>query len=203
MKIICIGRNYSAHAVELNNEIPKEPILFLKPDTSIVQKKQAFYIPEFSKEIHHEIELVVRIDKVGKNIEPQFAHKYYSQITVGIDFTARDLQQALKSEGLPWEKAKGFDGSAVVGEFIDKKQFKDLQDLNFSLKINNEIVQSGDTSQMIFAIDELISNVSKYFTLKVGDLIYTGTPKGVGPIKAGDVLEGFLENESLFKLDIR
>ncbi len=202
MKIICVGRNYVEHAKELNNEVPLEPVLFLKPDTALIQKDKIFYIPDFSTQIHHEVELVVRIEKVGKNIAPKFAHKYYSQIGLGVDFTARDLQQELKEKGLPWEKSKAFDGSAVLGSLIDKQHFKDVQNINFSLKKNNILVQEGNTSQMLFSIDQLISNISKYFTLKVGDLIYTGTPKGVNTVKAGDVLEGFIEGDKFFKIAI-
>lgn len=202
MKIICVGRNYVEHAKELNNEVPLEPVLFLKPDTALIQKDRNFYIPDFSTQIHHEVELVVRIEKVGKNIAPKFAHKYYSQIGLGVDFTARDLQQELKEKGLPWEKSKAFDDSAVLGSLIDKQHFKDVQNINFSLKKNNILVQEGNTSQMLFSIDQLISNISKYFTLKVGDLIYTGTPKGVNTVKAGDVLEGFIEGDKFFKIAI-
>ncbi|MAC95625.1 MAG: 2-hydroxyhepta-2,4-diene-1,7-dioate isomerase [Flavobacteriales bacterium] len=203
MKIICVGRNYAAHAAELKNEVPTEPVIFLKPDTALLPKRQPFFYPDFSKDIHFETEVVVRIDRLGKNIAPKFAHKYYSELSLGIDFTARDLQQKLKEKGLPWEKAKAFDGSAPTGQFIDKSTLPEVNQLNFELKINGESRQSGNTSQMLFPIDELISYVSKYFTLKIGDLIFTGTPQGVGPITIGDHLEAYLENEKVLDLKIR
>jgi len=203
MKIICIGRNYADHAKELNNEVPKSPVLFLKPETAILRKKQPFFIPDFTKDVHHEIEVVVKINKLGKHIEAKFAHKYYNEITVGIDFTARDLQSELKKAGLPWERAKGFDGSAMVGKFVEKNQFTDLQNLDFSLSINDKTVQAGNTKNMLFTIDQIIEEASKYFTLKIGDLIFTGTPAGVGPVVANDQLEGFLNSERLFKLNVK
>ena len=203
MKIICIGRNYADHAKELNNEVPKSPVLFLKPETAILRKKQPFFIPDFTSDVHHEIEVVVKINKLGKHIEAKFAHKYYNEITVGIDFTARDLQSELKKAGLPWERAKGFDGSAMVGKFVEKNQFKDLQNLDFSLRINDKTVQAGNTKNMLFTIDQIIEEASKYFTLKIGDLIFTGTPAGVGPVVANDQLEGFLNSERLFKLNVK
>lgn len=203
MKIICVGRNYAAHAAELKNDVPTEPVIFLKPDTALLPKRQPFFYPDFSKEIHFETEVVVRIDRLGKNIAPKFAHKYYSELSLGIDFTARDLQQKLKEKGLPWEKAKAFDGSAPTGQFIDKSTLPEVNRLNFELKINGESRQSGNTSQMLFSIDELISYVSKYFTLKIGDLIFTGTPQGVDPIAIGDHLEAYLENEKVLDLKIR
>lgn len=203
MKIICVGRNYAAHAAELKNEVPSEPVIFLKPDTALLPKRQPFFYPDFSKDIHFETEVVVRIDRLGKNIAPKFAHKYYSELSLGIDFTARDLQQKLKEKGLPWEKAKAFDGSAPTGKFIDKSTLPQVNQLNFELKVNGESRQSGNTSQMLFAIDELIAYVSQFFTLKIGDLIFTGTPQGVGPIAIGDHLEAYLENEKVLDLKIR
>ena len=203
MKIICIGRNYSAHAKELNNPVPKEPVVFLKPDTALSPKSMPFFYPSFSKDIHYEAELVVKIDRVGKNISQKFAHKYYSELSVGIDFTARDLQQECKEKGLPWERAKAFDGSAPVGRFIGKDKFQTLSDLNFSLKINGELKQQGNTGNMLFSIDAIIAYVSQFFTLKIGDLIFTGTPEGVGPIAINDSFEAFLEGEKVLDLKIK
>jgi len=203
MKIICIGRNYAAHAEELNNPVPKEPVIFLKPDTALLPKKMPFFYPSFSKEINFEVELVIKIDRVGKSIPEKFAHKYYSELTVGIDFTARDLQQNLKEKGLPWEKAKAFDGSAPVGKFISKDKFENLNDLSFSLNANGEQKQLGNTSNMLNGIDQIIAHISQYFTLKIGDLIFTGTPKGVGPIAIGDHFECFLEEEKVMDLKVR
>ena len=203
MKIICVGRNYSAHIEELENQQPKNPVLFIKPDTSILQKKQPFYLPHFSREIHHEVELMVKIDRIGKHIAPNFAPKYYSQIGLGIDFTARELQSELKSKGLPWEKAKAFDGSALVGEWFPKTDFLDLNALSFRLDKNGATVQRGNTAQMLWKIDELIAFCSQYFTLKIGDLIFTGTPAGVGPVTEGDHLVGYLENREAFSLKIK
>jgi len=203
MKIICIGRNYSEHAKELGNETPKEPVFFLKPDTAISPKGHPFFIPDFSNNVQHEVELVVRINRLGKHIEERFAHKYYKQIGLGIDFTARDIQQEVKEKGLPWEKAKGFDGSAVISrKYVDKKDLK-LDDLNFSLKKNETVVQSGNTQQMLFNIDQIISYISQFYTLKIGDLIFTGTPAGVGQVNQGDVLEGFIEEQKMFEIKIR
>src|SRR5258705_4999181 len=193
MKIICIGRNYTNHIEELKNEKPAEPVVFMKPDSAILLKQHPFVIPEFSEDVHHEIEIIVKINKVGKYIEPKFAHKYYDEISVGIDFTARDLQEKLKAKGLPWEKAKAFDGSAVIGDFLPKSQFVSLENITFELKNNDIAVQKGDSSLMLWKIDELISYVSQYFTLKIGDIIFTGTPAGVAAVKPDDVLEGFLE----------
>ncbi|KAF0237305.1 MAG: fumarylacetoacetate [Prolixibacteraceae bacterium] len=204
MKIICIGRNYVAHAHELNNEIPQEPVFFMKPDSSLLRNNDPFYIPEWSKEIHHEIELVIKINRIGKNIEKRFAHRYFDEIGLGIDFTARDIQNKLKEKGLPWEKAKAFDQSAVLGEvFIDKTAFPDQQNISFKLKINGNLVQDGNSKLMIFSFGDIISHVSKYVTLKIGDLIYTGTPAGVGPVKIGDHLEGFLEDKKLLDFMIK
>jgi 2-keto-4-pentenoate hydratase/2-oxohepta-3-ene-1,7-dioic acid hydratase in catechol pathway len=203
MKLICIGRNYAAHIVELANERPEEPVVFIKPDSAILPKEQDFYIPEFSNNIHYEVEVLVKIKKVGKHIDKKFAHKYYDEVGLGIDFTARDLQSKLKDKGLPWEKAKGFDGAAVVGNWIDKSNFKNIDDLNFSLFKNGEEVQKGNTSLMLWKIDELISYVSTFFTLKKGDIIFTGTPAGVGKIRANDYLSGSLEAQELFTVKIK
>lgn len=203
MKIICIGRNYANHIAELQNEKPTEPVVFLKPDSAILLKQHPFVIPEFSDDVHHEIEIIVKINKVGKYIEPKFAHKYYDEISVGIDFTARDLQGKLKAKGLPWEKAKAFDGSAVVSEFIPKSEFSSLNDINFELTNNGTVVQKGNTQFMLWKIDELISYASQYFTLKTGDILFTGTPEGVAKVNAGDVLEGFIEGKKMFRIQVK
>ncbi|OYU82058.1 MAG: 2-hydroxyhepta-2,4-diene-1,7-dioate isomerase [Flavobacterium sp. BFFFF1] len=203
MKLICIGRNYAKHIEELQNERPQEPVVFMKPDSAILLKQHPFVIPEFSEDIHHEIEILVRINKVGKYIEPKFAHKYYDEISVGIDFTARDLQQKLKDKGLPWEKAKAFDGSAVIGEFLPKTQFESTENLTFELTNNGKSVQKGNSSHMLWKIDELISYVSQFFTLKIGDVIFTGTPEGVAAVQPGDILEGFLEQHKLFRIQVK
>ncbi|WP_422107811.1 fumarylacetoacetate hydrolase family protein [Winogradskyella sp.] len=203
MKLICIGRNYTDHIKELENEKPTDPVVFLKPDTSILLKKMPFFIPDFSDDVHHEVELLVKIKKVGKYIDRKFAHKYYDEIGLGIDFTARDLQASLKAKGLPWEKAKAFDGAAVIGKWLPKSQFEDVNAINFSLKKNNEVVQSGNTELMLWKIDELIEYVSKYFTLKIGDIIFTGTPAGVGKVFANDELKGYIEDQELFSIKIK
>lgn len=203
MKIICIGRNYAEHAKEMNAPLPKEPVFFLKPDTSLLKDNQPFYYPDFSKEIHHEIELVLKVTKNGKNIAPEFAHKYYDEIGIGVDFTARDIQAACKEKGLPWEKAKAFDNAAPLGKFIDKTQFKDLNNIQFKLVINGKTIQKGSTSDLLFSFDSIISFVSTYITLKTGDLIYTGTPEGVGPVKIGDRLEGYIEEHKLLDFEIK
>ena len=203
MKIICIGRNYSQHAEELSNKKPESPVIFIKPDTAILQSRLPFYIPPFSNQIHHEVEVLVRINRIGKYIEEKFAHKYYQEIGLGIDFTARDLQQNLKQKGLPWEKAKAFDGSALIGNWFNKNNFSDLNQLDFELVKNSETVQEGNTSQMIWSIDTLINEVSRFFTLKIGDIIFTGTPAGVGPVVENDVLEGYLEGKKAFTLKIK
>jgi 2-keto-4-pentenoate hydratase/2-oxohepta-3-ene-1,7-dioic acid hydratase in catechol pathway len=203
MKLICIGRNYTEHIEELQNEKPKDPVVFLKPDTAILLKKQPFFIPDFSDDVHYEVEVLVKINKVGKHIDKKFASKYYDEIGLGIDFTARDLQSALKAKGLPWEKAKAFDGAAVIGKWIDKKELTNIDALNFSLKKNDEIVQNGNTSHMLWKIDELIEYVSKYFTLKIGDIIFTGTPAGVGKVIANDKLRGFIENKEMFSITVK
>jgi acylpyruvate hydrolase len=203
MKIICIGRNYVNHAKELGNAIPIEPLFFLKPDTAIQPKGHPFFIPHFSDDIHYEVELVIRINKTGKHIEEQFAHKYYSQIGLGIDFTARDVQQECKAKGLPWEKAKGFDGSAQISRtFIDKSDL-DLNNITFSLKKNDEQVQLGNSKDMCFNFDAIIAHLSKFYTLKIGDLIYTGTPEGVGSVQAGDQLKGFIGEQEMFKVIVK
>jgi 2-keto-4-pentenoate hydratase/2-oxohepta-3-ene-1,7-dioic acid hydratase in catechol pathway len=203
MKIICIGRNYAKHIEELKNERPDEPVVFIKPDSAILLKQHPFVIPEFSDDIHHEIEIIVRINKVGKYIDAKFAHKYYDEISVGIDFTARDLQQKLKEKGLPWEKAKAFDGSAVIGDFMSKKIFSSQESLNFELTNNGKTVQKGNSSLMLWNIDELVAYVSQFFTLKIGDIIFTGTPEGVAAVRPNDVLEGFLENNKLFRIQVK
>ena len=203
MKIICIGRNYTNHIAELQNERPTEPVVFIKPDSAVLLKQHPFVLPEFSNEVHHEIELIVKINKVGKYIEPKFAHKYYDEISVGIDFTARDLQDQLKSKGLPWEKAKAFDGSAVIGEFVSKEQFKSLADVNFELLKNGAVAQKGNSSLMLWKIDELVAYVSQFFTLKIGDIIFTGTPEGVAAVQPNDVLEGYLEGQQLFRIQVK
>lgn len=203
MKLICIGRNYTAHIDELENERPKDPVVFIKADSAVLPKEQDFYLPPFSNNVHHEVELLVKITKVGKHIAKEFAHKYYDEVSLGIDFTARDIQDELKSKGLPWEKAKSFDGSAVIGKWVSKSNYKDLNQVSFSLKKNNEVVQSASSELMLWKIDELISYVSQFFTLKKGDIIFSGTPSGVGKVEAGDVLEGFIENESFFKVGVK
>ena len=200
MKIICVGRNYAKHAAELNNPVPDEPVIFLKPDTALLLKRQPFFYPSFSEDVHFEAELVVRIDRVGKNIAEKFAPKYYSQITLGIDFTARDIQKKLKEKGLPWEKAKAFDGSAPIGEFIP---FKKGDHPAFHLSINGETRQKGDPSDMLFSFDKLIAHVSQFYTLKLGDLIFTRTPAGVGPIQIGDHLDGYIGEKKLLDSKIK
>jgi 2-keto-4-pentenoate hydratase/2-oxohepta-3-ene-1,7-dioic acid hydratase in catechol pathway len=203
MKIICIGRNYADHAKEMKSQIPKEPVVFMKPDTALLPKRNPFFLPDYSNDVHHELELVVRINRVGKSIEPAFAHRYYSEISVGIDFTARDVQQRCKEKGLPWERAKAFDGSAPVGRFIPIPKGKGIQDLRISMTKNGEVVQTGSTKDMLFSVDQLVSYVSQFITLKIGDLLFTGTPAGVGPVVIGDTLECFLEDESLLKVNVK
>ena len=203
MKIICVGRNYVEHIKELNNEAPKEPVLFLKPDTAILLKKQPFFIPEFSNEVHHEVEILVKINRIGKHIDRKFAHKYYDEIGLGIDFTARDLQSILKEKGLPWEKAKAFDGAAVIGNFLSKSDFKDIDNINFRLEKNGKVQQTGNTSLMLWKIDTLIEYISKYFTLKIGDIIFTGTPSGVAKVNSNDILKGFIEEKELFSIKVK
>ncbi len=203
MKLVCIGRNYAEHIRELSNERPTDPVIFIKPDSAVLPKEQDFYIPEFSREIHYEVELLVKIKKVGKHIATEFAHNYYDEIGLGIDFTARDLQVALKEKGLPWEKAKGFDGAAVIGKWLPKSQFEDLQNLHFTLSRNETLVQDGNTSQMLWNIDEIIAYVSRFFMLKKGDIIFTGTPAGVGKVHPNDYLSGTLEGEEMFTVKIK
>ena len=204
MKIICIGKNYLKHVKEFDGKVPEELCFFMKPDTALLKDNEAFYHPDFSKEIHHEVEIVVKIDKVGKNIQKQFAHKYYSEIGIGIDFTARDLQWKLKEQGLPWEKSKAFDNSAPIGKkFIPVSSINNLNNINFHLDINGKTAQKGNTSDMMFKINDIIAEVSKYITLKTGDLIYTGTPEGVSPVKIGDNLKAYFEGECLLDFDIK
>lgn len=202
MKIICIGRNYAEHAKEMNSAVPTEPVFFMKPDTALL-KEGDFYIPEFTKDLHHEIELVLKICKVGKHIEEQFAHKYYDEIGLGIDFTARDIQAKCKEKGLPWEKAKAFDNSAPLGKMVKKEELGDLNSINFELKINGESRQIGNSKDLIFSFDKVVSYVSQFVTLKQGDLIYTGTPEGVGPVKIGDKMEGLINGVSFLTLNVK
>lgn len=204
MKIICIGRNYVAHTEELKNEIPEEPVFFMKSDSAILRNNDPFYIPDWTNEVHHEIELIIKINRIGKNIEKRFAHRYFNEIGIGIDFTARDIQNQLIEKGLPWEKSKAFDQSAVISNtFLDKNIFPDDEAIHFKLNLNGNPVQEGNSSLMIFGFEEIISHVSKYMTLKIGDLIYTGTPAGVGAVTIGDHLEGFLENKKLLDFMIK
>lgn len=203
MKILAIGRNYTEHIAELNNERPEEPVIFTKPDTAVLKNNEPFYYPDFSKDVHHEVELVLRISKVGKNIQEKFAHKYYDQIGIGIDFTARDLQQKAKEKGLPWAISKGFNGSAPISSFYPISKFKDLNDLNFHLTVNDEVRQKGNTKLMLFSFDYIISYLSRFFTLKKGDLIFTGTPKGVSPVDIGDTLAAYIEHEKLLEFEVK
>ena len=203
MKIICVGRNYAAHIEELKNERPENPVLFLKPSTAVLPTEQDFHIPDFTNDLHYEVELLVKIKRKAKNINPKSANEYYDEIGLGIDFTARDIQQKMKEKGLPWEVAKAFDNAAVIGDFMSKNLFKSMEDISFSLKKNGEIVQDGNTSHMLWKVDELIAYISNYFTLHPGDVIFTGTPAGVGQVSNGDKLEGFIENHSMFKVAVR
>jgi len=203
MKFICIGRNYIDHVKELNSALPSEPVFFFKPETALLLKRQPFFLPDFSKNVQYELELILKICKVGKNIQERFAHTYYNEIGVGIDFTARDLQNNCKDKGLPWEIAKAFDGSAVVGSFIEKSTLRDINTIDFSLKLNDKIVQQGNSKDMIFNFDKLISYVSQFVTLKMGDIIFTGTPSGVGPVKINDILEGYIGEEKSFKVIVK
>ncbi|WKN31736.1 fumarylacetoacetate hydrolase family protein [Porifericola rhodea] len=202
MKILAIGRNYAEHIKELNNESSGEPVVFMKPDTALLKNNDPFYYPEFSQDIHFEVEILLKISKEGKYIQEKFAHKYYEEIGIGIDFTARDLQQKAKEKGLPWLLAKGFNGSAPISEFVSKDQF-DMENLNFSLKLDGERRQEGNTSMMLFKFDYLVSYLSRYFTLKKGDIIFTGTPKGVGPIQKGNVLTAYIEDQKLLECEIK
>ncbi len=203
MKIICVGRNYAAHAKELNNSVEEEPVIFLKPDTALLNNNQDFYLPDFSNDIHYETEVVVKINKAGKHIDEKFAHRYYDSISLGIDFTARDLQSMLKAKGLPWERAKAFDGSAVIGSFLPLADIGMISDLSFSMNLNGQQVQSANTSEMVFSVDKVIAFVSRFITLKTGDLIYTGTPQGVGKVNVGDNLVGFLGDKELFNFKVK
>jgi len=203
MKIIAVGRNYAEHIKELNNEQPDDPVIFTKPETAILRTNEPFYFPDFSTDVHYEVEILVKISRTGKNIDEKFAHKYYDEIGIGIDFTARDLQSKLKAKGLPWDLAKGFNGSAPISPFVPKTEFADLQNLNFRLDINGETRQQGNTSLMLFKIDYLISFVSRYFLLQQGDILFTGTPKGVGPVQVGDRLTAYLEDRNMLEFDVK
>ena len=203
MKIICIGRNYTDHIEELANERPEDPVVFLKPDTSLVIKNQPFFIPPFSDDVHYEVEVLVRINRIGKHIQQKFAHKYFDEIGLGIDFTARDLQAKLKAKGLPWEKAKAFDGAAVVGDWVNKSELPHIDELQFEMTKNGTVVQQSSSALMLWKVDELIAYVSQFFTLKIGDIIFTGTPAGVGPVAENDVLEGSLEGRQLFSIKVK
>lgn len=204
MRIFCVGRNYVEHIKELSNEQPDEPVIFTKPDTALLRDNAPFYYPDFSTDVHHEVELILRICKEGKNIEEKFAHKYYDAIGIGIDFTARDLQQKAKTKGLPWDIAKGFNGSAPISNtFLPVSEFKDLKNINFSLKVDGVVRQQGNTSLLLFSFDYIIAYLSRFFTLRTGDLIFTGTPKGVGPVKVGNVLSAYVENEKLLEFEVK
>ncbi len=203
MKILAIGQNYTEHNKELNSKHPDQPVVFMKADTSALRNNKPFYVPDFSQEIHYETELLVKINRVGKNIAPRFAHRYYSEIGLGVDFTARDIQRKLKAEGKPWEIAKAFDNSAVIGDFLPLESLGDVQDIRFSLNLNGEIVQKGHSADMIFPIDELIAYISKFFTLKIGDIIFTGTPAGVGVVKPGDKLQGYIFEHKMFDFNVK
>ncbi len=204
MKILAVGLNYESHNVEMKRTFQSnEPVIFMKPESAQLKDGKPFFIPDFSNEVHYETEMVVKINRLGKNIDEKFAHRYYDELTVGIDFTARDIQRNLKEKSLPWEISKGFDGSAAIGSFIPKKEFENVQNINFHLDINSKTVQEGNTRDMIISVDKIIAYVSKFFTLKIGDLIYTGTPAGVGPVKIDDHLEGYLEDKKLLDFNIR
>ncbi len=203
MKIICIGQNYAEHIKEMNAAMPETPVIFMKPDSAILVGNKPFYLPDFSKDMHYETEIILRICRVGKGIEEKFAHRYYDQIGLGIDFTARDLQRIAKQKGLPWEISKAFDGSAVMSDFLPLTEFSDIRNLNFHLDIDGKTVQKGNTSDLIFGFDTLVSYISKFHTLKIGDIIYTGTPSGVGPVSIGNRLEGFIEGRKMFDFDIK
>lgn len=203
MKIICVGRNYVEHIKELDNEQPEDPVIFLKPETAVPLKNEPFFYPAFSSDVHHEVEVLVKINRVGKNIDEKFAHKYYDELGIGIDFTARDVQSKLKAKGLPWELAKGFNGSAPISGFVPKTDFPDLHNLTFRLAINGETRQLGNTSLMLFKVDYLISFVSRYFLLQQGDILFTGTPKGVGPVHPGDRLTAYLEDRKMLEIDVK
>lgn len=203
MKIIAVGRNYAEHIKELNNEQPEDPVIFTKPETAILRNNDAFYYPDFSSDVHHEVEILVKISRTGKNIDEKFAHKYYDEIGVGIDFTARDVQSKLKAKGLPWDLAKGFNGSAPISGFVPKSQFADLQNVGFRLDVNGETRQQGNTSMMLYKIDYLIAFVSRYFLLQQGDIIFTGTPKGVSGVQPGDRLTAYLEDQVMLDFEVK
>ena len=203
MKIFAIGQNYVEHNKELNSKNPTEPVVFMKPDTALLKNNKPFYVPDFSDELHYETELIVKINRIGKNIAPQFAHRYYSEIGLGVDFTARDLQRKLKAEGKPWEISKAFDNSAVIGNFIPVQDLTNVQDIRFKLDLNGNTVQNGHSAEMIFPINELIAYVSRFFTLKIGDILFTGTPSGVGTVKPGDRLQGFIFDQKMFDFNIK
>jgi len=203
MKIICVGRNYLSHIREFDNQVPEVPVFFLKPDTAVVTRNRPFFLPEFSQEVHYETELLVRINKVGKYIKEKFAHTYYEEIGLGVDFTARDLQRECIENGNPWEIAKAFDHSAIIGKFISKNQFFDISNINFKMLLNDQLVQEGNSKEMVFSIDRIIAYVSQFMTLKMGDIIFTGTPKGVGSVKINDRLQGFIENEKFFDFRVK
>ncbi len=203
MKILAVGKNYSAHIKEMHSERPDEPVIFFKPETAVLRNNAPFYYPEFSNDIHYEVEIILRISKTGKYIDEKFAHNYFDTIGVGIDFTARDMQRKAKEKGLPWALAKGFDSSAPISRFIDKSKFKDINDLNFSLYLDGELRQKGNTSKMLYSFEEVIAYISKFVLLKKGDIIFTGTPEGVGPVKPGNRLEAFIEDEKLLECEIR
>ncbi|MBS1529897.1 MAG: fumarylacetoacetate hydrolase family protein [Bacteroidetes bacterium] len=203
MKIIAIGRNYAEHAKELNNPVPTVPVIFMKPDTALLRENKPFYHPDFSEDIHHEIEIVLKVCKEGKHISEKFASNYYDEIALGVDFTARDIQQKHKEKGLPWELAKAFDGSAPVSNFIPKEKYGDLYKLNFKLDINGQTRQEGNTRDLLFSFERIIAFVSRYITLKKGDLIFTGTPQGVGKVNVGDHLQAYLENEKMLDFYVK
>ena len=203
MKLICIGKNYLKHIHELNSKKEDDPVIFLKPDTSVIQKKQPFFIPEFSSDIHYEVEIILKFNRVGKHIEPKFSKKYFDKISLGIDFTARDLQRKFKENGLPWDIAKGFDNSAMIGDWLSVDLFDDIDNINFRLEKNGEIVQKSNSSNMIWKIDELISAASTFFTIKIGDIMFTGTPEGVGKVSENDLLEGYIDEKKVFSVKVK
>lgn len=203
MKIFAIGQNYSEHNKELNNASPTDPVVFMKPDTALLRNNKPFFIPDFSNELHYETELIIKFNRIGKNIEPRFAHRYYSEIGLGIDFTARDVQRKLKAEGKPWEISKAFDNSAVIGNFLPATEFEDIQNISFSLDINGKTVQQGNSKDMIFPINELIAYVSRFFTIKIGDILFTGTPAGVGKVSINDRLQGYIGSNKMFDFNIK
>ena len=203
MKLICIGKNYLKHIHELNSKKEDDPVIFLKPDTSVIQKKQPFFIPEFSSDIHYEVEIILKFNRVGKHIEPKFSKKYFDKISLGIDFTARDLQRKFKENGLPWDIAKGFDNSAMIGDWLSVDLFDDIDNINFRLEKNGEIVQKSNSSNMIWKIDQLISIASTFFTIKIGDIMFTGTPEGVGKVVENDLLEGYIDDKKVFNVRVK